>query len=689
MTTSPVKKLSQALLLTGLLATAANTLFAAANNPLDTVPAQAFHAKSAGVKTEPCPEGGVNLCSIRNGDHVVYKQYDFDSGVAAFKVHLATPKRGKIEIRLDSVTGPLMGVCDFTGTGGWDTYQDSACKVDNSQAGVRDIYLVFTGAGKTALVNVKSFIFLKSQVEPGQLVDLSDRLDVVDNEPQAATAWGLPEAGFTDDFKNGLKAWVTNGITPEASSHAAVTTGTALSMAYTPNVYINKTDTGGEWRTMAQAALSADIVADATAARPGIGFASKDGKQCVYVVLNVANNTMEAHRKLLNGTDVVIARHPKPANKNYPPESFTLKTGVKYRLQLDWSPYSNGLIAYLYDDKMTKITSFRTVIDLPAARRPLLISSGGAARFDAVKFDPTLDSWNYRWEWKKQPVLSSDVCNPAVWKGKDGKMYMIWRKFGADSYHGVASSTDGVQWTRVNDQAIMCGGDMNIVLDPFGDGLHYTTGGGANAPWWTSDGKDNFSTWKKSALKVGDIFGNNRIQEIIDTKRYPQMKPVSFNGKEYRFIGYTENWVLKPAPRTVVLLSNTLTDWVLVDPTPLILPADNFWGEKGNAIGSAFVLPDGNILIASCSCTYDGYTGSSEPSNVSAIADGKQPWKILKLGTLPDAPVSREGVWYQGPNFGTAYSYDEKSDTLFFYGGFHDYEIGVMRVRNFLHAKAK
>ena len=676
-------------MLCGLLVAAASPLLEAANNPLNTVPAESFSDKSAGVKVEPCPAGGSNLASIRNGDYVAYKQFDFDSGVAAFKVRLSTPKRGKIEIHLDSLTGPLMGVCAFTGTGGWESYQDSVCKVDNSLAGVRDVYLVFVGVGQSALVNVNSFVFLKSQVDPSQLVDLSGRLDVVDDEPQAAKAWGIPETGFSDDFTDGLKHWISTGITADTKSHSAVATGSGPSFAYTPNVYINKTDTGGEWRTMAEAALSADLVADSNDSRPGIGFASKDGKQSVYVVLNVAKNLLEAHRKLLDGPDVIISSYPKPTNKNYPPETFTLKAGVKYRLQLDWSPYSNALIAFLSDDKGANITSFRTVIDLPAARRPMLISSGGTAHFGAVKFDPTLDGWNYKWEWKKKPVLSSDVCNPAIWKGKDGTMYMIWRKFGADSYHGLASSPDGVEWTRVNDQAIMCGGDMNIVIDPFGDGLNYITGGGANAPWYTSSEESKFSEWKKSALKVGDIFGNSRIQEIIDTKRFPQMKPVSYNGKEYRFIGYTENWVLKPAPRTVILLSNTLTDWVQVDPTPIIQPSDTFWGEKGNAVGSAFVLPDGNLLLAVCACTHDGYTGASEPSNVSAIADGKEPWKILKLGILPDAPVSREGVWYQGPNFGTAYCYDEKSDTLFYYGGFHDYEIGVMRVRNFLHPEQK
>lgn len=142
-----------------------------------------------------------------------------------------------------------------------------------------------------------------------------------------------------------------------------------------------------------------------------------------------------------------------------------------------------------------------------------------------------------------------------------------------------------------------------------------------------------------------------------------------------------------PKPHTVVLLSNTLTNWVLADPNPVIPPSDTFWGEKGSAIGSAIVLPDGNILLASCSCTFAGYTGAPEPSNVSAIVDGKEPWKVLKLGTLPDAPVSREHVWYEGPNFGTAFYYEPGNDTLYFYGGFHDYYIGMMRVQHFMQSK--
>ena len=664
----------------------------AAKNPLNVIEAPSFDAKSGNFKTEPASEGGVTLSAIHDGDYAVYKDYDFDSGVAAFKARVSSPHKGSIEIHLDSPTGKLLGTCPVDDTHGWQNWADVTCNVDNSQAGARDIYLVFHGEPNNgaAVLNLKSFVFLKSVVTANaSTVDLSGRLDHEDNEPQATHAWGIPETGFTDDLAHGMSHWKSSGFTADGRGPAPhATTGDTPAWAYTPDVYINKTDTGGNWRTLAEASLAADLVAGTKTARPGIGFASNDGEQAVYVVLNPETGALEAWRKLKDGGTTLIRSHPKTAQDTRPATDpkgdWTVQPGKKYHLQVDWSPYSDALIAFLSDDQGKEITSFRTVIDLPAARRPLLVSSGGPAQFSQVKFDPTLDGWNFHWEWLKTPALASDVCNPAVWK-HDGKFYMLWRRFGADTFHGIAMSDDGVKWTRVTDQTMKCTGDMDVVVDPFGDGKWYVTPGSANQPWYTSDGTDNFKTWTTSPLKLGSIFGHSRIQEIVDTRRSPQIKPVSFGGKEYRFIGFTEDWVHPPLPHTVVLLSNTLTDWVETSPDALIPPSDDFWGEKGSAIGSAFVLPDGNILVASCSCTNEGYTGAPEPSNVSAVADGREPWKLLKKAVLPDAPVSREHVWYEGPNFGTALYYDKDSDTLFYYGGFHDYYVGMMRVRNFLH----
>ena len=657
----------------------------AANNPLSTVAASNYSGQSGGIKAEPAVEGGNNLASIHDGDYVVYKGFDFDSGVAGFSARIATPNVGTMEIRLDGPAGTLLGKCSFKNTGGWQSWHDISCSVDNSQAGVRDIYLVFHGHSKRALVNILSFRFLKTLVARSDedSPDLSGRVDTVDDEVQSTNSWGIPENGFKDDFEDGrLMHWNATGMKATSLAldrHFSVESpDTNLNFAVAPDVYINKTDTGGEWRSMTEAALAADVILDSPEARPGIGFSSKDGRQWVCVTFNAANNAIEVWRKLAGDSMTLVKAYVPSTNAGW-----NIQPHLKYRLQIDWSPYSDGLIVFLRDQFSKDIANFRTVVDLPVARHPLMACSGGPARFDNLSFDPTIDGWNFKWQWKKLPILTPDVCNPAVWKGKNGKYYMMWRKFGQDTFHGIASSVDGVQWTRVSDTVLKCTGDMNVVVDPFGDGEVYITPGGNKASWYVSDGSSDYTSWKDTGKNLGSIYGNSRIQEIIDMTRQTVTKPVSYHGTSYRFVAFTENWVNAPRPHTVVLLSNTLTNWVLANPDPVIPPAENFWGEKGSAIGSAIVLPDGNILLASCSCTFAGYTGAPEPSNVSAIVDGQHPWKVLKLGILPDAPVSRENVWYQGPNFGTAFYYEPVTDTLFFYGGFHDYSIGMMRVTNF------
>jgi hypothetical protein len=155
---------------------------------------------------------------------------------------------------------------------------------------------------------------------------------------------------------------------------------------------------------------------DSPAARPGIGFSSKDAKQWIYVTLNAASDSIEAWRKLADGSLTKIKEYPNPTNSAE--AKLSLQPGVKYRLQLDWSPYSDGLIVFLRDGDSNVIANFRTVIDLPAARRPLLVCYGGDARFDNVQFDPTLYGWNFKWEWKKAPCSPRTSAIRRFGKGK-------------------------------------------------------------------------------------------------------------------------------------------------------------------------------------------------------------------------------------------------------------------------------
>ncbi len=249
----------------------------AANNPLASIRAEHYDDKSAGVKMEDCTLGGRDICSIHNGDYVLYKAYDFDSGVAGFKAMIASKNEGRIEIHLDNLTGPLLGTRPFekpvTGKTG---RRSPGARLTIHRRVFAYIYLVIRGSSNRALVNVSTFQFLKSL--PAHSADvpatLSNRVDSPDAEPSATGAWGVPAAGFHDDFKNeNLTRWIFQAMSRAASGASGYpclkAEGTNLSLAYTPDAYINETDTGGDWRTMAEASLAAEITLNSTKAEPG------------------------------------------------------------------------------------------------------------------------------------------------------------------------------------------------------------------------------------------------------------------------------------------------------------------------------------------------------------------------------------------------------------------------------------
>src|ERR1700743_2018154 len=158
------KFIFQALRLAALALLLAVPSVRATQNPLDTYATEKFDDKSAAIKVEPCNEGGNDLSNIHAGDFALFKEFDFDSGVAAFKARVASVNMGTIEVRLDRVDGPIIGRCKFESTSDWQFWKDVSCPVDNSQAGVRDVYLVFRGETTGPLVSIRSFSFLKSIV---------------------------------------------------------------------------------------------------------------------------------------------------------------------------------------------------------------------------------------------------------------------------------------------------------------------------------------------------------------------------------------------------------------------------------------------------------------------------------------------------------------------------------------------
>ncbi|KAF2750476.1 carbohydrate-binding module family 6 protein [Sporormia fimetaria CBS 119925] len=109
-------------------------------------------AWASGVETEVCSEGGMAVSYIDNGDYIKVKGVAFGDGAKSFTARVASNTTGgKIELRLGSATGTLVGTCNVSGTGGWSTWATVTCGVSGA-TGTQDLFLRFTG-GSGSLFN--------------------------------------------------------------------------------------------------------------------------------------------------------------------------------------------------------------------------------------------------------------------------------------------------------------------------------------------------------------------------------------------------------------------------------------------------------------------------------------------------------------------------------------------------------
>ena len=97
---------------------------------------------------------------INNGDYIKVRSVDFGEGAKKFEASVASNTQGgKIEIRVGSVTGTLLGTCLVKPTGGETSWTVRTCKMKKMK-GLHDIYFVFKG-GEGELFNFDWWSFKK------------------------------------------------------------------------------------------------------------------------------------------------------------------------------------------------------------------------------------------------------------------------------------------------------------------------------------------------------------------------------------------------------------------------------------------------------------------------------------------------------------------------------------------------
>jgi hypothetical protein len=119
-----------------------------------------YYSGQSGVEMETCTDlnGGLNIANIHNGDWAAYYDVNFGVGANAFEARVASnTSGGSIEVRLDSIVGPLLGTCVVGGNGGWQSWVSESISIV-PVSGKRNVFLKFTG-GSGYLFNMNNFRF--------------------------------------------------------------------------------------------------------------------------------------------------------------------------------------------------------------------------------------------------------------------------------------------------------------------------------------------------------------------------------------------------------------------------------------------------------------------------------------------------------------------------------------------------
>ena len=128
-------------------------------NPYRRVEAETM-AWGYGLKTGNFEKGGLYVTDIDNDEYLSVRGVDFGTkGAKKFSVSAAcVEKGGKIEIRLDKVDGPIVGVVSVSPTGGMDIYKLMSCRIKEAK-GVHDLYFCFKGEKGKKLFNLDYWEF--------------------------------------------------------------------------------------------------------------------------------------------------------------------------------------------------------------------------------------------------------------------------------------------------------------------------------------------------------------------------------------------------------------------------------------------------------------------------------------------------------------------------------------------------
>jgi hypothetical protein len=130
-------------------------------NPYRKVEAETI-AFSEGFKSEYNDQVGVFVTAGKDGAYIKVRDVDFrDAGAGKFTARVATTHNDpvRLEVRLDSADGPLLGSIRIPRTGGSDRWSVRTFDIEAKPTGVHDLYFVVNGRPANHLMYFDYWMF--------------------------------------------------------------------------------------------------------------------------------------------------------------------------------------------------------------------------------------------------------------------------------------------------------------------------------------------------------------------------------------------------------------------------------------------------------------------------------------------------------------------------------------------------